>query len=101
MIYCILINITSKLFIKRKTFDIIYLSAVVEHINDKELDNSINFIKRVLKDDGYILISKLPNKYSYQEFLARIFKLSHHSNLYDFSKINAFCKKIPNTKFLY
>ena len=83
---------SNKLFTKN-TFDVIYLSAVLEHIDDKDLDDSINFLKKVLKDDGYILISKLPNKYSYQEFLARIFKLSHHSNLYDFSKINAFCKK--------
>lgn len=63
-------------------FDGIVASAVIEHIPDNKIDFLISEIFRVLKPGGYLLVSRLPRKYSYTEAICRFLRLGHHKKLY-------------------
>jgi SAM-dependent methyltransferase len=67
-----------KLKFPDKHFDIIFLFAVIEHIAPEKRQKFIKEISKKLKDDGYIVITKCPRKYSLTEFVARSLKLAHH-----------------------
>ncbi len=67
---------------KGNYFDGVIASAVLEHIPIKIRNKIIKEIYRVIKPGGYLLISRLPRKYSYTEALCRIFGLGHHQNLF-------------------
>jgi ubiquinone/menaquinone biosynthesis C-methylase UbiE len=62
------------------TFDSIIGSGVVEHVpNDFE---SLKELYRILKPEGILIITFLPNKYSYIEFISRALKRTSHNRLY-------------------
>ena len=65
-------------------FDTIIADGVLEHVpNDSE---SLKELYRVLKTGGTLVISCLPNRYSYLENLAAILGLPHHLRAYSMSQ---------------
>jgi len=67
-------------------FDVVISNGVLEHVaNDFE---SLKELHRVLKTDGYLAITFLPNHLSYTEFLNRAFiNVAAHQRLYSLSEI--------------
>jgi ubiquinone/menaquinone biosynthesis C-methylase UbiE len=51
-----------KLSFKNKSFDIVYLIEVLEHLYPKQQKAVFGQIKRVLKDDGYLFLHTEPNR---------------------------------------
>jgi 2-polyprenyl-3-methyl-5-hydroxy-6-metoxy-1,4-benzoquinol methylase len=45
-----------------RTFDTIFCTDVLEHLNDNDLDKGISEIKRVLTDNGKVIITTLNNE---------------------------------------
>jgi SAM-dependent methyltransferase len=72
----------NKLPFENNYFDMVIAAAVLEHVEEKELSNVLLEIRRVLKPGGYFLISRLPRKLSYLEYMAKIMKMGHHQRLY-------------------
>ena len=70
----------NKIPFKDDTFDNIFAYAAIEHCIDPEL--TISELKRVLKRNGVLFISRFPNKYSYLELIAKKFNLGHHEFKY-------------------
>lgn len=64
----ILANHQIKLPFSDASFDAVLSSGVLEHVTDPAA--SLNEIGRVLKKNGYLFIFRLPNKYSYIEFVS-------------------------------
>jgi SAM-dependent methyltransferase len=65
-------------------FDVVLSSGVLEHVpNDYE---SLKEVYRILKVGGTFVITFLPNRFSYTEFLARMLGRSHHLRRYDLTK---------------
>ena len=64
-----------KLDLPKKYFDRIFLLDIVEHLHDWELDILFQHLSQSLKDDGYLVIHTLPNKwvYDYGYRVARAF----------------------------
>jgi len=61
----IILNIEKdKLPFKDETFDCVFASHIIEHIEKKELINLMNEIKRVLKKNGVIILTT-PTEYSF------------------------------------
>jgi SAM-dependent methyltransferase len=60
----------------------IIMYAVLEHLDQNVFNLTLREIRRILKKDGLLFIAKLPRKYSYQEWLARLFGLNSHKNLF-------------------
>lgn len=58
------------------SFDSIFAYAVLEHVDD--LENVLLELNRVLKKEGFLFISRTPNKYSYLEKAARYLKIPSH-----------------------
>jgi ubiquinone/menaquinone biosynthesis C-methylase UbiE len=73
------------------SFDCVIGAGVLEHVAmDYE---SLKELYRVLKPDGRLIITNLPNRFSYAEFMARNFRKSDfHSRLYTISKISSMLK---------
>lgn len=76
------------------SFDRVIGSGVLEHVAmDYE---SLKEIYRILKPDGRLIITFLPNKFSYAEFMVRnfgkYFGKSGHNRLYTKSKISSMLK---------
>lgn len=67
-------------------FDVVISSGVLEHVaNDFE---SLKELYRILKPNGYFIITFLPNRLSYTEFLNRnFFKVAPHQRLYSLAEI--------------
>lgn len=66
-------------------FDVVLSSGVMEHVpNDYE---SLKEVYRILKVGGIFVITFLPNRFSYTEFLARMLGRSHHLRRYDLTKV--------------
>ena len=51
-----------KLPFKENSFDVVFFLDVAEHLTDKELINSFKEIRRVLKENGRLIIHTSPNK---------------------------------------
>jgi SAM-dependent methyltransferase len=67
-------------------FDTVIGSGVLEHVpNDSE---SLKELYRVLRPGGHFVMTMLPNKYSYTEWLNRRLKNPHHMRLYQLSEIH-------------
>jgi len=62
------------------TFDTIIASGVLEHAPDD--DASLRELHRVLRPGGRLIITFLPNRLSYTEFLSRRVRAMHHRRLY-------------------
>lgn len=52
--------------LKEKYFDRIFLTDIVEHLHDWELDILFSKLRKCLKDDGFLIIHTLPNKWVYE-----------------------------------
>jgi 2-polyprenyl-3-methyl-5-hydroxy-6-metoxy-1,4-benzoquinol methylase len=57
-------------------FDAVLSCGVLEHVADP--DGSLDEIARVLRPDGRFYVYKLPNRFSYIEWLARRLGIHHH-----------------------
>lgn len=68
-------------------FDAVVGSGVIEHVpNDYE---SLKELHRIIKKNGYLIITFLPNRLSYTEFFARTFRNGDgaHRRLYSLNQI--------------
>lgn len=66
-------------------FDAVIGNGVLEHAaNDYE---SLKEIYRILKTDGYLIITFLPNCWSYTEFISRLLNLAFHRRIYSLNQI--------------
>jgi 2-polyprenyl-3-methyl-5-hydroxy-6-metoxy-1,4-benzoquinol methylase len=72
-------------------FNIIFAHAVIEHIPSNILNDVLKEFNRTIKKNGYLIISRTPNKYSLTEFIAP----SHEIK---FSK-QEICQLLENHKF--
>lgn len=62
------------------SFDAVVGSGVLEHVpNDSE---SLKELYRIIKPEGYFMMTMLPNKLSYTEWLNRRLRNPHHLRLY-------------------
>jgi SAM-dependent methyltransferase len=64
-----------------ESFDAVLSMGVLEHVTNPEA--SLSEIHRVLTPGGALWIYKLPNRYSYLEWVARRFDLPYHGMLPD------------------
>ncbi|MGF1485609.1 MAG: class I SAM-dependent methyltransferase [Prochloraceae cyanobacterium] len=66
-------------------FDIVIGNGVLEHVaNDRE---SLKELYRIIKNEGYLIITFLPNRLSYTEFLSEKFRKLTHMRKYSINKI--------------
>jgi SAM-dependent methyltransferase len=63
-------------------FDAVVAYAVVEHVDELQLEKLLQDARRVLKSGGYFFVYRCPNKYSYSEKLAKLMRLPAHDTLY-------------------
>ena len=62
-------------------FDAVLSCGVLEHVSDP--DGSLEELRRVLRPGGRLYVYKLPNRWSYLEWLARPLGLYYHGQLPD------------------
>jgi len=67
---------------KTEEFNAVMAYAVLEHIPDSMIGGTLSEIRRVLKPQGLLYISRLPRKKSASEYLARHLHLGCHERLY-------------------
>lgn len=66
------------------SFDAVIGSGVLEHVpNDSE---SLKELYRILRPNGHFIMTMLPNKYSYTEWLNRRLGNPHHLRMYSLSE---------------
>jgi SAM-dependent methyltransferase len=66
-------------------FDVVIGSGVLEHVpNDSE---SLKELYRVIRPGGYFVMTMLPNRFSYTEWLNRRLRNPHHLRLYGLREI--------------
>ncbi|MHB8814698.1 MAG: class I SAM-dependent methyltransferase [Steroidobacteraceae bacterium] len=66
-------------------FDAVIGSGVIEHVpNDSE---SLKELYRVTRPGGHLIVTMLPNRYSYTEWLNRTLKNPHHMRRYTLPEI--------------
>jgi len=70
----------SRLPYEDETFDAVIGSGVLEHVRMEA--ESLKELYRVLKNRGVLILTFLPNRYSYTEWCCRRLGLSHHERLY-------------------
>jgi SAM-dependent methyltransferase len=61
------------------SFDSVLSCGVLEHVQDP--DRSLEELRRVLRPGGYLYVTKLPNRLSYLEWLAKRMGLYYHGEL--------------------
>jgi ubiquinone/menaquinone biosynthesis C-methylase UbiE len=61
------------------SFHTVLSCGVLEHVEDP--DASLDEIRRVLKPQGTLYVTNLPNRYSYTERIARLLGLYYHGRL--------------------
>jgi len=76
------------------SFDIVFLYAVVEHVEKDVLGSFINEVNRVLRPGGKVFVFKCPQKYSYCEFLGRRFLNCAHDRLWTLKELGGLFSKI-------
>jgi len=65
------------------SFDVVIGSGVLEHVpNDSE---SLKELYRIIRPDGFFIMTMLPNRYSYTEWMNRRLGNPHHLRLYSLS----------------
>ena len=68
-------------------FDVVIGNGVLEHVaNDYE---SLKELYRIIKNNGYLIITFLPNRLSYTEFLSKTLRNVGHRRKYSISEIKA------------
>jgi SAM-dependent methyltransferase len=66
------------------SFDVVIGSGVLEHVpNDSE---SLKELYRIIRPNGYFMMTMLPNRYSYTEWLNRRLKNPSHLRLYSLAE---------------
>ncbi len=66
------------------TFDAVIGSGVLEHVpNDSE---SLKELYRIIKPGGFFIMTMLPNRHSYTEWINRRLKNPHHLRMYSLSQ---------------
>jgi ubiquinone/menaquinone biosynthesis C-methylase UbiE len=66
-------------------FDVVVGNGVLEHAaNDSE---SLKELYRIIKPDGYLIITFLPNSWSYTELASRVIKHGAHRRIYSLKEI--------------
>lgn len=69
---------------ENNTFDVVIGSGVLEHVpNDSE---SLKELYRVIRPEGFFIMTMLPNVFSYTEWLNRRLRNPHHLRLYSLSE---------------
>jgi ubiquinone/menaquinone biosynthesis C-methylase UbiE len=61
------------------SFDMVVSCGVLEHV--EKPDSSLDEIRRVLKPEGTLYVTNLPNRYSYTEKVAKLLGLYYHGQL--------------------
>ncbi len=85
---------SSRIVYNNETFDVVLSFGVMEHVHEYYTGKGnaetayLNEVNRVLKKKGTFFVCHLPNKYSFNEFLAKFFKLRHH--IHPYTKKQAF-----------
>ena len=72
-------------------FDAVLSSGVIEHVDDPLA--SLKEVNRILKDRGYLFIYRLPNKYSYIEFISDRLGRGDHPVKYSVNEIRGLLEK--------
>lgn len=67
---------------KDGTFDAVMAYAVLEHVPVGLVSTVLKELKRVLKPEGILYISRLPRRLSLSEFIARHLNMGYHEKLY-------------------
>ena len=68
------------------SFDRVICSGVLEHVPIPSA--SLRELNRIVENDGYLIITFLPNRWSYTEFALRnVFKHGQHRRLYSTSQL--------------
>jgi SAM-dependent methyltransferase len=62
------------------TFDAVVGGGVLEHVPQESA--SLAELHRILKPEKYLVVTMLPNRYSYIEALQRLLRAEHHERLY-------------------
>lgn len=78
---------------KNNFFDGIIAYAVIEHIPDVEIPDVMKEIRRVLKPDGFLFISRLPRKLAWTEHVSGLLGFRHHDRLYGDKEIKRLLEK--------
>jgi SAM-dependent methyltransferase len=66
------------------SFDVVMGSGVLEHVpNDSE---SLKELYRIIRPGGFFIMTMLPNRYSYTEWLNRRLRNPHHLRLYTLTR---------------
>lgn len=78
---------------KDQFFDSVIASGVIEHTAMEHI--SLSELHRVIKENGHLIITFLPNRNSYTEFIARLIRrrFGGHFRLYSHKETNAKLKK--------
>lgn len=79
--------------IKRKKFDLITCNKVLEHLNIKEIKNTLDLFRKSLKKEGKIYL-ELPSSYASREGYFRQEFFSEHINVFSKKSINIFFKSL-------
>jgi ubiquinone/menaquinone biosynthesis C-methylase UbiE len=80
---------------RSNSFDGIISFGVIEHVG-KRKGKEKTYLKeanRVLKKNGILYLCNLPNKYSMNEFLSKVFRIKGHDNKYTKKEIEDLFKK--------
>jgi ubiquinone/menaquinone biosynthesis C-methylase UbiE len=56
---------------ENNSFELVFAHAVIEHVPKEFLKITLGEIYRILKKDGYLVIARTPNKFSWAEFLTK------------------------------
>lgn len=74
-----------------QSFDVVIGSGTLEHVAmDYE---SLKQLNRILKVDGVLILTYLPNRWSVQEWLRRVTGKSHHRRLYGLGEASQLLKR--------
>lgn len=77
---------------EEKSFDVVFSSHVLEHVNNEQ--KSLQEMKRVLKDDGILIIGMPTTAMTLISFISQLFFLTH-VRVYEFVR-NLFTKNVFN-----
>ncbi len=77
------------------SFDLIFMSDIVEHLSKNDLIKSLNEAKRVLALNGQLIIHTSPNSFMTQPlfFISNLFGLKWKSQEYHINELNYFSLK--------